>query len=304
MEQIRSISAMKEAARSKSLKKTAIVCADDLNVLQAMEKAVSEGISEALLFGKSDDIKKTIHDNKIKLDAEIVHAETEKEAADAAVKAVAEGKAHILMKGFLPSYVFLKAILNKDGGLKPDSLLSHLAVMESDRYDRLIFSSDGAMIIAPTLEEKVMIINNTVKACRAFGIEKLKVAPLCAVETVTDKMPATIDAALLTQMNRRGQIKNCIVDGPLSLDNALSPEAAHHKNIDSEVAGQADFLLSPTIEAANSLYKGHVFLDGGKGGCIITGAGAPVVLTSRADTADNKANSIAFACITADSKVD
>ena len=135
------------------------------------------------------------------------------------------------MKGFLPSSVFLKAILNRDGGLRTDSLLSHLAVMESKQYNRLIFSSDGAMIIKPSLEEKVMIINNTVPALNCFGIDMPKVAPLCAVETVTDKMPATIEAAILTQMNRRGQIKNCIVDGPLALDNALSPEAAHHKKI-------------------------------------------------------------------------
>ena len=299
MEQIRSISSMKEEVKKGPLRRVAIVCANDLNVLQAMDKASAEGIAEAVLFGQSDEISKIISENNLKIDAEIIHAETDAEAADAAVKTVAEGRAHILMKGFLPSNVFLKAILKKEGGLRTDSLLSHLALMESDHYDRLVFSSDGAMIITPTLEEKVMIINNTVSALKCFGIDNPKVAALCAVETVNPRMPATVDASILTMMNKRGQIKNCSVDGPLALDNALSPEAAHHKKIDSEVAGQADFLLCPTIEVANGIYKGHVFLDGGKGGCIILGAGAPIVLTSRADTVSNKVNSIAFAGIAA-----
>ena len=182
----------------------------------------------------------------------------------------------------------MKAVLNKEWGLRKGSVLSHVAAFEVPNYDRLIFVTDAAMNIAPDVTQKAAIIQNTVEVARAIGIDLPKVAPIAAVEVVNPAMQATIDAAMLTQMNRRGQIKNCVVDGPLALDNAVSQIAAEHKGIVSDVAGKADILLVPTIEAGNVLYKSLVYFADAKVGAMIAGAKAPIVLTSRADSAETK----------------
>lgn len=230
---------------------------------------------------------------------EVIAAMSNAEAAELSVKALRNGEADVLMKGNIPTANILKAVLNKEWGLRKGSVLSHVAAFEVPNYDRLIFVTDAAMNIAPDVTQKAAIIQNTVEVAQAIGIDLPKVAPIAAVEVVNPAMQATIDAAMLTQMNRRGQIKDCIVDGPLALDNAVSQIAAEHKGIVSDVAGKADILLVPTIEAGNVLYKSLVYFADAKVGAMIAGAKAPVVLTSRADSAETKVYSLALAVATA-----
>ncbi|WP_409254354.1 phosphate butyryltransferase [Bacillus sp. SCS-153A] len=281
----------------------AVAAAEDKEVLEAVSMAVEQGIAKFLLFGDSEKIKEilgTVSSTLLNHKAvTVLHADTVKEAAESAVKAVRNNEATALMKGNIATSVILKAVLNKEFGLRTGNALSHVAVFEIPGYDRLMVLTDAAMNIAPDLEQKVQIINNAVGVARGIGIENPKVAPIAAVEVVNPAMQATVDAALLTQMNRRGQIKGCVVDGPLALDNAVSLEAAEHKGIDSEAAGKADILLVPNIETGNSLYKSLIYFARAKVGAVVAGAKAPVVLTSRADSAESKLYSLALAICTA-----
>jgi phosphate butyryltransferase len=186
-------------------------------------------------------------------------------------------------------------VLNKEYGLRLGNILSHVAVFEIPNHDRLIIVTDSAMNISPDLTQKAQIIKNAVAIAKEIGIETPKVAPIAAVEVVNPAMQATIDAAALTMMNKRGQITGCIVDGPLALDNAVSVLAAEHKGINSEVAGKVDILVVPSIEVGNALYKSLVYFANAKVGAVIAGAKAPIVLTSRADSAESKLYSLALA---------
>jgi phosphate butyryltransferase len=214
---------------------------------------------------------------------------------EAAVRAVRSGQAQMLMKGLVATSMFLRGVLNKEWGLRKRALLSHVAVFEGREPNRLILLTDVAMNIAPDLGAKVQIIENAVEMAHRLGIARPRVAAIAAVETVTADMPATLEAAALAKMSDRGQIKGCVVDGPLALDNALSIEAARHKGIDSPAAGCADVLLMPDIEAGNVLYKALGLLSDRPLAAVILGAAAPVVLTSRADSDETKFNSIALA---------
>jgi phosphate butyryltransferase len=226
---------------------------------------------------------------------EIIDIADPLKAAAKAVSCVREEAAQILMKGFVSTEILLKAVLNKENGLPTGKLLSHAGIFESPYYPKLFCVTDAAMNIAPSLEEKVVILNNAVSLFHTLGEENPRVAVVAAVETVNPKMEPTIHAAMLTQMNRRGQIRGCVVDGPLALDNTVSKEAASHKGIVSEVAGNADIILVPDIEAGNILYKALVFLGGALTAGIIIGAKAPIVLTSRADSDMSKLYSLALA---------
>ena len=206
------------------------------------------------------------------------------------------------MKGLIPTADFLRAVLNKEVGLRQGKqVLSHVAVMEIPGREKLLFMSDGAMNMRPDLPQKVQILKNVVHVAHALGFEKPRVAALAAVEVVNPDMPETVDAAALTKMCERGQIKGCIVDGPLALDNALSEEAAHHKGIVSEVAGRADVLMVPEIISGNILYKAVTFLAQGAVAGVVIGAKAPIVMTSRADSSAAKLQSIALAVLAAQS---
>lgn len=281
----------------------AVAAAEDKEVMEAVSMAVEHGIANFLLFGDSQKIKeimKAVSPQLLNHKAiTILHADNAKEASESAVKAVRNNEASALMKGNVATAVILKAVLNKEFGLRTGNALSHVAVFEIPGYERLTVLTDAGMNIAPDLEQKVQIINNAVGVAHGIGIENPKVAPLAAVEVVNPAMQATIDAAVLTQMNRRGQIKGCVVDGPLALDNAVSLEAAEHKGIHSEAAGKADILLVPNIETGNSLYKSLIYFAGAKVGAVIAGAKAPVVLTSRADSAESKLYSLALAICSA-----
>jgi phosphate butyryltransferase len=295
---LRSFSEILEKVKSNERKKIAVAAAQDEPVLEAIRDAMNIGMVEAILIGDKDKILEI--SEKINLnvnDLEIIHEPDNNKAALKAVELVSSGKAHMVMKGLLETSTILKAVLNKEIGLRTGKLMSHVAVFEIPDFDRLIFVTDAALNMYPDLKAKVDILNNAVSVAHALEIEKPKVAPICAVEVVNIDMPATIDAAMLSKMNERGQIKGCIVDGPLAVDNALSAEAAQHKKINSSVAGKADILLLPNIEAANVMYKTLTYTTNSRSGGIIIGASAPVVLTSRADSPESKLNAIALAAL-------
>jgi len=199
------------------------------------------------------------------------------------------------MKGKVGTSSLLRAVLNKEWGLRSGALLSHFAIFEVEAYHKLIAVTDVAMNIAPNLQDKISIVNNAVACLNKLGIEMPKVAVLGAVEMVSENMQATLDAALLSKMNQRDQIKNCIIDGPLAFDNAISLESANHKGIKSDVAGDTDLLLMPDIEVGNVLYKSLVFFAHSGVAAVILGATAPIVLTSRSDSDQAKYYSILLA---------
>ena len=206
------------------------------------------------------------------------------------------------MKGLLETKTFLKSILDKEVGLRTGNPLSHVCVFDIPGIEQLLFFTDVAFMTYPSLEDKVHIIENTVKVAHACGIANPKVAPLAAVEVVNPKMPVTVEAAELTKMNEDGKITGCIVDGPLSLDLAIDPEAAKHKGATGrKIQGDADILLFPDIHAGNLVYKAIVHMvPGVKNGCILTGTKVPAILTSRSDTFETKVNSIALAAVVAE----
>jgi phosphate butyryltransferase len=213
-------------------------------------------------------------------------------AVEMAVKMLSTKQADILMKGKVGTSTLLKAVLNKEWGLRTGNLLSHIALFEVDTYHKLIAVTDVAMNIAPNLKDKIAIVNNSVAFLLRLGYVKPKVAVLGAVEMVNENMEATLDAALLSKMNQRDQIRDCIIDGPLAFDNAVSLESARLKGIRSEVAGDTDLLLMPDIEVGNVLYKSLVFFAKAKVASIILGALVPIVLTSRSDSEQAKYDSI------------
>ena len=273
----------------------AVVCAHDKDVLMSLKQAVAMKIVKPILIGKVDIIKNIIEENSLQLDAEFIQCDDDKGSSEIAVKMVHSGKAHMLMKGLLSTGTILKAVLNKEWGLRSGGLLSHVAYFQP-QIGRPVLITDAALNITPDLMQKKMIIENSVAAAHKLGIAEPKVALLAAVEAVNPSMQATIDAAVLSKMNDRGQIKGCKVDGPLALDNAVSIEAANHKGITGPVAGFADILVAPNIDVGNAIYKTLAYLSKCEYAGAIIGATAPIVLVSRADSAETKFNSIVFAC--------
>ncbi len=285
-----------ERAQSGKVMKIVIAAAEDGEVLEAVKQASSEGIVDAVLVGDPNKISDVAKSRNIDVSSfEVIPATNDEEAAMKAVQAVSSGKGDLLMKGFIKTSTLLKAVLNKEWGLRTGNLLSHLFLFEVPRLGKVIGLTDGGLNTYPGLQEKLAIVNNAVSCYHALGVDTPKVAALAAVEVVNPDMPCTLDAAALVQMNRRNQIKGCIIDGPLALDNALSVEAAKHKGIVSEVAGHAEVLLVPDIEAGNIFAKGIVYLTNNKTAGLVLGAKAPIVLTSRADSAETKLLSIASA---------
>lgn len=280
-----------------------VAAAEDNEVLAAVSEAVKLGIVDAILVGDQEQINKIASSEGYDISScKIINEPNKVQAARRSVEMVSKGEADLVMKGLLGTADILRAVLDKEIGLRTGRVLSHTAVFEIKDYDRLFILTDGAMNIAPDLSQKAQIIQNAVTVAKALGIAQAKVAPLAAVELVNPDMQPTLDAASLSQMAARGQIKDCIVDGPLALDNAVSLEAAEHKGIKSPVAGKADILLVPNIEAGNVLYKSIVYFAKAKTAGIISGAKAPVVLTSRSDTHEAKLYSIALGVLVAANK--
>jgi phosphate butyryltransferase len=284
--------------KSHKPRKLVLAASEDAHSLNAVVNAATEQIIRPILVGDKD---KTFGMAEIlNLDIskfEFVEVANPVEAVATSVKMVHDRKADVLMKGKVGTSDMLRSVLNKDYGLRSGKLLSHFAYFEVETYHKLIAVTDVAMNIAPNLTEKIAILNNAVKVLNNLGIEKPKVAVLGAVEKVNTDMNATLDAALLSKMNQRDQILNCIVDGPLAFDNAVSVESAKHKEIKSDVAGDTDLLLMPDIEVGNVLYKTLVFFAKAKVASMIVGAVAPIVLTSRSDSEQAKFDSILLAAV-------
>lgn len=297
---IRNFKEVLEIAVQRGPKTIAVACADDAEVLVAVEGARKAGIAEAILVGDLDKIDALCAE--LDIPAELYERVDVKDMAEASLKAVSlvsSGKADILMKGLVDTSILLKAVLDKEVGLRTGNVLSHVAVFDVKGYDRLFFITDAAMSIAPDLETKKQILENAVKAAQALDIDCPKVAVVCAKEKVNPKMPCTLDAEALQKMNEAGEIKGCIVGGPFALDNAVSKKAAEHKGVTHPGAGEADILLVPDIEAGNVLYKALVFFAETRNAGILVGTKAPVVLTSRADSDETKLNSIALGVLMA-----
>jgi len=283
-------------AKSKTIRRVAVAAAADEPVLLALQEAMRQKIVVPVLVGNTEEIKRIA--NKIELNLDGINIIEEQNPNIAAVKAVEQirlGNADVLMKGLVGSGAFLKAVLDGEKGLRKSKTLSHVAFFESPYYHKLIGLSDAALNVEPEFADKVAILNNGVEAFRKLGIDTPKVAIIGAVETVNPKMKPSTDAALMTMMNKRNQITNCIVDGPLALDNAVSAEAAHHKGIESPVAGDVDLILTPDIYSANIMYKTLNFMGGSFSAAVIMGAKVPVVLTSRSDSDKSKFMSIVVA---------
>lgn len=285
-----------------SLKKVAVAVAQDAPVLEAVKAAKERNIADAILVGDADKIKEIAASLNMDLSGyEIIDEKDTYTAALKAVELVHNGTADMYMKGLIDTKSFLKSVLDKEVGLRTGRPLSHVCVFEIEGVEKLLFLTDVAFMTYPTLEDKVHIIENTVEICNACGIDMPKVAPLAAVEVVNPKMPATVEAAELTKMCEEGKITGCIVDGPLSLDLAIDPEAAKHKGAEGrKIIGDADILLFPDIHAGNLVYKALVHTAKEKNGNILTGTKAPVILTSRSDDFETKVNSLALGAVVAE----
>ncbi|NBG89566.1 phosphate butyryltransferase [Isachenkonia alkalipeptolytica] len=297
---IRNFDEVLEIARKRGPKKVALACAEDVDALKAINEAKKTGIVEAILVGDEEKIKANAKAENIDITQyEIVHEGDMVEASRKAVELVSTGKAHMVMKGLVDTSIILKAVLDKEIGLRTGNPLSHVALFQVPGFDKMHLVTDAAMTIAPDLEGKKALINNVVPVANALDIQMPKVAVICAKEKANPKMPDTMDAQALQEMNEKGEIKDCIVGGPLALDNAVSKKAAEIKGIDHPVAGDADILLTGDIEAGNVLYKSMIYFGQAKNAGVIVGAKAPIVLTSRADSDEAKLYSIALGVLCA-----
>lgn len=278
-----------------------VAAAHDEEVLLAIKDAVENDIINPILIGDENVIRKISKEIDFNLNGiKIIQENIIEKCAETAVKLVSSKEADFVMKGMLDTSVILKAVLNKDWGLRTDSLLSHVMVYEIPTYEKLLVITDGGMNIAPDYEQKVKILKNAIEATRPFGLGTIKVSCLAAKEKVNPKMHATIDARALQEAGERGEFGgDVIVEGPLAFDLAVSKEAAEIKGFESEVAGETDIMLMPTIEVGNGIGKTLTYFAGAKSAGIIMGAKAPIVLVSRADSHESKLYSIAYGALIA-----
>ena len=281
-----------------------VAAAHDEEVLLAIKSATEMGIITPILVGHEDEIRNISNKINFNLDKiKIINKETIEECAEVAVKLVSSNEVDFVMKGLLDTSVILKAVLNKEWGLRTDSLLSHVMIYEVGFYHKLLVTTDGGMNIAPDYEQKVKILKNAIKATEPLGLKTIKVAALAAKEKVNPKMQATIDAKQLEDAGKNGEFgENVIVEGPLAFDLAVSKEACKVKNFKTQVGGDVDIMLMPTIEVGNGIGKAFTYAAGAKSAGIIMGAKAPIVLVSRADTHESKLYSIAYGAIVASHK--
>ncbi len=289
-----------EKIKKNPKKQIAVAVAHDPTILKAVIEAEERDITDYILIGDKNKILNIALESGLEIkENKIYHEPNNIKAIASAVELVKTNRADILMKGFVNTDDFLRGVLNRDHGLRTGKIMSHVYILESSALNRMLFVTDGSVNIYPDLETKCSIILNSIYLANIFDIEDPKVAITTAIELANPKMPSTIDAAVLAKMSQRGQFSGKIIDGPLALDNAISPWAAEHKGIGGPVAGKADIIVVPSIEAGNMLCKAHVYLTGGNLAGVVIGASAPIVLTSRADTAQSKLNSIATAVLMA-----
>jgi len=286
----------KKLGSQKKPSRLVLAAGNDIYALLAIREAQIKGFVEPIVVGDVESIQSLADSKGIDLNKiEILSEKNQILAVEKAVKIVSDGGAEILMKGASSTSVLLKAVLNKEWGLRRGALLSHISIFEVPLYHKLLSITDVAINIAPGLEEKKHIIKNAVDFLNSIGINKPKVALIAAVEKVYEAMSATVDAANIRDFFAHEKNCDCFIDGPFALDNAINKESADHKGIDSNVAGDADLLLMPQIESGNVLYKALAFLVKTKSAAVVLGAAAPIVLTSRADSHDSKLNSIMLA---------
>jgi len=294
---IKKLSEVVELAKGKStIRKVAVAAAANQEVLEALKNAVDNGIIEPVLVGNEElirSISKQIDFNISQFD--VINTPDNVEASLKAVKLIKKGKAEILMKGNVSTGILLKAVLDKEIGLRKGALLSHVALFETPYYHKLLGVTDAAMNVNPDLPEKIGIIKNAVEVFHKIGNLNPKVAIVGSVETINPRMEATMHAATISMMNYRKQITGCVIDGPLAIDGAVSKKSADLKNITSDVAGDVDIILAPNIDGANILYKAMNFLGGAIAAAVIMGAKVPIILTSRGDSEKSKFLSIALA---------
>ena len=277
-------------------KVVSVAAAGDKVVLETIKIMNDHGFGRAILVGDADKIKQYAKEVGCDLSENtIVDEKDEKRAAALAVARVRDGEADILMKGLLQTKTYLQAILNRDHGLRTGKLLNAVTAFEATALGRVFLATDCGMIVEPGLKDKIEMIGNATRLANALGCRHPKVSCVSAVETVNDNMPDGIDAAILSKMNERGQIKGCVIDGPLSMDLSISEHSVKHKGVISPVAGHADILLMPNLQAGNIFWKTMTYMAGAQSGAVIMGTSKPAVLTSRADSADAKVNSMALA---------
>lgn len=270
----------------------------DAPTIKALEFFREKGLLKAILVGEENKILAAIEEAGVnKSDYEIINCDDLYITAEVAVKLVSDKKADFLMKALIDTSILLKEFLKKEHGLRKSKVMSHVGVYFKENTDNLYVVTDAGMNIAPTLEEKKLIIENSVGVANAIGIETPNVAMLCAKEKPYDKMPATLDADALQKMNQNGELAGCVVSGPLQLDNAVSMESAKMKGVTDPVAGKADILVCPDIEAGNILAKGLTYLAGYISGGLIIGGQSPVVLTSRSDGFEEKQTALILAML-------
>jgi phosphate butyryltransferase len=281
--------------------KLVVAAAEEENVLIAVEKVYKDGLIVPVLVGDKEKIAQYVETNNLDFgDCEIIESSSFEESAEKSVRMVSQGQGDFLIKGLLDTGILLKAVLNKDWGLRTGKQLSHVMLYEIEAYHKLLMLTDGGMVTYPDLDTKVQLINNAVEAARGLKYESVKVACLAAKEKVNPKMPATVDAGFLKEMYQDGKFPgNVIVEGPMALDLAVSKEAAVIKKYESPVAGDADVLLVPNIEMGNGIGKSITYFGNGTGAGVVMGAKAPIVLVSRADSFDSKYYSILFGSLIA-----
>ncbi len=298
---IKKLEQLVKKAQNQKKMKLVVAAAQDRDVLKAVKEAQELNLVDVILVGDEGKINEIAKELEISIDSfSIIHKEDLMEAALEAVTLVSTGKADFVMKGILDTSILLKAVLNKEVGLRTNNLLSHVMVYEMPAYHKLLLLTDGGMIIDPSFEEKKGILDNAILVSKALGNEEIKVACISAKEKVNEKMPSTVDGAKLKEMSQQGVFgEGVYVEGPIAFDLAVSKEAANIKGFSSPVSGETDILLVPTIEVGNGIGKALTYMANGKSAGIIMGAKAPVVLTSRADSAETKLYSIALGSVIA-----
>lgn len=280
-------------------KRIAVGGAHDEVVLEMVAMAAAKGSADFILVGKEDEIRTLAKAQGVTDGFSVIDEADDKEACLIASGLVRDGKADVLMKGMVNSSTFLRAVLDKERGLRAGKMLSHLAIFEVPSYPRLMFMTDGGMNTAPDLEAKRHILANAVDGLHRIGMKTPNVAIVCANEMVDPKITSTVDAQALAREAADGAFGSCIVEGPTAMDLAVSPEAVAHKGLKSQIAGKTDLFLFPDIESCNTVGKTLMYFAGGKMTGLVLGAAAPIVLTSRTETAEGKLNSVMLACLIA-----
>lgn len=280
---------IKKVQKNDSIKRVAVAAAHDEHTLEAVFKAAGDKLVEPVLVGNKEKIEEILKKLNLKYEpANIINTESDKEAAEKTVELIHENKADFIMKGKLQTADLLKAVVDKEKGLRTGNVISHVAILEIPAYRKLIAVTDGGMVMYPNLDEKKQILENSVNVFLAMGYECPKVAVLCVVETVNPKMPETVDADTLKNMNRDGEIKDCMVEGPISLDLTFNKESAEIKGYSSPVTGDADILLVPNITTGNIMSKALIEMAGATMAGMVVGAKVPIVLTSRGASSEEK----------------